>query len=493
MLINPNPLVQYLQKPAHEFTKDDLIRYIEERQIEMVNFRYTAEDGKLKTINFMVTSFEQLDMLLSSGERVDGSSIFSFLPANHSDLYLIPRYKTAFHNPFSTIPSLEILCSFYGPDGEPLQSSPVYILQKARNQFHKSTGMTIKMMAELEYYVISDIDKQTVIAENGYQSGEPYSAHEKLRVEALKLIARCGGKVRFGHAETGNFIHNRKLYEQHEIEFSVSDPEDAADQLAVAKWILRMLGLKYQVNVTFIPKIALNQPGSGLHIHFLVEHAGKNILMDQQMLTTTSLKMIGGLLKLAPAVCAFANPTPVSYLRLMEGQQTPNQICWGMQNRSTLIRVPLGWNRPESLSAHANHQPETSVDLSSRQTLEYRGADGSANPYLLSAALIMSILDGLLSSESIKNADELKTDTNLFEQADAQPFAFLPSSCAEAANKLEHFRAEFETDQVFPPTVIDHCIHRLRSFNDRELINNIKTYGENQDFSSLVDSYLHFM
>ena len=155
MLTHPNPLVQYLQKPAHEFTKEDLMRFVEERQIEMVNFRYTAEDGKLKTINFMVTSIEELDMLLTSGERVDGSSIFSYLPANNSDLYLVPRYKTAFLNPFSAIPSLEILCSFYGPDGEPLESSPVYILRKARNQFNKSTGMTIKMMAELEYYVIS--------------------------------------------------------------------------------------------------------------------------------------------------------------------------------------------------------------------------------------------------------------------------------------------------------------------------------------------------
>ncbi len=493
MLTHPNPLVQYLQKPAHEFTKEDLMRFVEERQIEMVNFRYTAEDGKLKTINFMVTSIEELDMLLTSGERVDGSSIFSYLPANNSDLYLVPRYKTAFLNPFSAIPSLEILCSFYGPDGEPLESSPVYILRKARNQFNKSTGMTIKMMAELEYYVISDIDERTALAENGYQSSEPYSAHEKLRVEALKLIAKCGGKVRFGHAETGNFIVNRQLYEQHEIEFAVGDPEDAADQLAVAKWILRMLGLKYNVNVTFIPKIALNQPGSGLHIHFMVEHVGKNVLMDQGILTTTSLKMIGGLLTLAPALCAFANPTPVSYLRLMQGQQIPNQICWGVQNRSTLIRVPLGWNRMESLSAHANQHPDGHLDLSSRQTLEYRGADGSANPYLLAAALIMSVLNGLLNTESVKKADALKTDANLFDDNAEPIFDFLPTSCIDAAVELEKSRAEFEADQVFPAAIIDHTINRLRSFNDKELINNLKTYGENHEFSNLVESYLHFM
>lgn len=93
---HPNLLVQYLQKPTAEFTKEDLIRYIEEREIEMLNFRYVGEDGKLKTINFVVNGRDELDMALSVGERVDGSSIFSYLEANASDLYLVPRYKTAF-------------------------------------------------------------------------------------------------------------------------------------------------------------------------------------------------------------------------------------------------------------------------------------------------------------------------------------------------------------------------------------------------------------
>ncbi|MFV0379035.1 MAG: glutamine synthetase beta-grasp domain-containing protein [Mangrovibacterium sp.] len=493
MLTNPNPLVQYLQKPASAFTKDDIIRYIEERQIEMVNFRYTAEDGKLKTMNFMVTGHDELDMILTSGERIDGNSVFPFLLINNSDLYLVPRYKTAFINPFSEIPSIDILCSFYGPSGEPFEASPVQILRNARNEFYKSTGMQVRLMAELEFYVISDLTEGQVLSENGYQSAEPYSAHEKLRVEALKLIARCGGKVRFGHAETGSFIQNKKLFEQHEIEFAVSDPEDAADQVSVAKWILRMLGLKYKVNVTFIPKIALNQPGSGMHIHFLVEDTGKNALIEQENLTTTSLKMVGGTLNLAAALAAFANPTPVSYLRLMDGQMTPNRICWGMQNRSTLIRVPLGWNRMESLSAHANQQNESWADLSYRQTLEYRGSDGSANIYLLSAALIMTILSGFMEPELVKKADELKTDKNLFNTEEQAEFELLPQSCAEAADALEKQRGYFELDKVFPASLIDHQIDRLRSFNDKTLISNFKTYGENLEFGRLVESYLHFM
>ena len=102
--MNPNPLVQYLNKPAEEFTKEDLIRYCEDYNIGMVNFRYVGWDGRLKTLNFIINSRDHLDNILTCGERVDGSSLFSFIEAGSSDLYVMPRYKTAFVNPFSEFP-----------------------------------------------------------------------------------------------------------------------------------------------------------------------------------------------------------------------------------------------------------------------------------------------------------------------------------------------------------------------------------------------------
>ncbi len=496
MQMHPNPLVQYLQKPASAFTRDDIVRYIEEREIEMLNFRYVAEDGKLKTINFMITGREELEMLLSSGERVDGSSIFSHLSPNESDLYLVPRYKTAFLNPFSPVSAVDILCSFYSADGKPLESSPEYILRKAQHQFQKATGMSVKMMAELEYYVIGDVLDEKSDLVKGFHSAESFSNNEHLRVEALKLIARCGGKVRFGHTESGHFILDGKDYEQHEIEFSPIDPEDAADQLVVAKWILRMLGQKYHVNVTFIPKISLNQSGSGLHFHFKVEQDGKNMLVEKGELTSTTLKMISGILDVAPALTAFGNTIPVSYLRLMSGQRAPLHICWGMRNRSTLVRVPLGWDERNELAAHANQQESVPVDYSSRQTIEYRGADGSANPYLFSAALIVGMLKGLTDSEAVKKADSLNTGENLFrtEQGESgQEFEKLPVSCADSADRLEEARDIFESDQIFPKSIIDHTIAHLRSFNDKDWSTNFRTSGENQDFRELVEKYMHYM
>ena len=493
---NPNLLVQYLQKPASEFTKEDLIRYILEREIEMLNFRYVAEDGKLKTINFMVTGRDGLNMVLSSGERVDGSSIFSFLEANSSDLYIVPRYKTAFLNPFATVPSVDVLCSFFTEDGKPLESSPDNILKKAKKQFFKETNMSLKMKGELEYYVLSTLPEGYATSENGYHCAEPFTMHENLRVEAIKLIAQCGGMVRFGHAGNGRFMHHGKLYEQHEIEFSPVDPEDASDQLVIAKWILRMLGLKYKVSVTFIPKISLNQPGSGMHFHFLVEQAGKNRLVENGEITSTCLKMIAGVLDLAPALTAFANATPVSYLRTMPGQNVPYHICWGKQNRSALVRIPLGWNKNLSLGSLLNQQEQEKVDYSFRQTIEYRGSDGSANPYLFSAALIVGFLKGLSDAEAIKKSDGYYCTENLFlsdAKNEEQSFNQLPMSCFESAEMLENFRHHFEDDQIFPKSIINHTILKLRAFNDKELSKNFKTYGENQELLGLIEEYLHYM
>ena len=137
--LNPNPLVQFLGKPAAEFTKNDLLKYVEENGIEMLNLRYVGGDGRLKCLNFVINSIEHLDAVLSSGERVDGSSLFSHIETGSSDLYVVPRYRSAFLNPFTEIPTLDILCSYFNKDGEPLESSPEYIMRKAHQELKDKT------------------------------------------------------------------------------------------------------------------------------------------------------------------------------------------------------------------------------------------------------------------------------------------------------------------------------------------------------------------
>ena len=126
-VVNPNKIVQHLGKPPDEFNKKDLIKFVTENHIQMINFRHVAGDGRLKTLNFVVTSMAHLDRLLSAGERVDGSSLFSYIDSASSDLYLVPRYKTAYVNPFCVAPTMDILCSYYTNEGVPLPSSPEVI------------------------------------------------------------------------------------------------------------------------------------------------------------------------------------------------------------------------------------------------------------------------------------------------------------------------------------------------------------------------------
>ena len=113
LIMNPNQLVAFLEKPCAEFTKEDIKRYIQQNGIRMVNFMYPAGDGRLKTLNFVINNQAYLDAILTCGERVDGSSLFPFIEAGSSDLYVIPRFRTAFLDPFAEIPTLSMLCSFF--------------------------------------------------------------------------------------------------------------------------------------------------------------------------------------------------------------------------------------------------------------------------------------------------------------------------------------------------------------------------------------------
>ncbi|HJK45095.1 MAG TPA: glutamine synthetase family protein, partial [Methanocorpusculum sp.] len=338
VLMNPNELVQFLKKNPADFTKDDIIRFCEENGIEMVNFRYVAGDGKLKTLNFVISSKEYLDTILSDGERVDGSNIFPFIEAGSSDLYVVPRYGTAFVDPFAEVPTLDILCSYYDNEGTPLASSPEYILRCARDTFKKNTGMDFKCLGELEYYAICpEEDLYPGLDQKGYHASGPFCKFEEMRTEAMLMVARAGGQIKYGHSEVGCFTKDGYYYEQHEIEFLPTDPILAVEQIVIAKWVLRMLGYKYGVEVSYAPKITVGKAGSGLHFHMLAEKNGKNMMVKDGQLSDIAKRMIAGILDVGDAVTAFGNPIPTSYLRLVPHQEAPTYICWGDRNRSVVV------------------------------------------------------------------------------------------------------------------------------------------------------------
>jgi glutamine synthetase len=492
--LSPNLLVQYLGKPAAEFTKNDLITFIEHNHVELINFHYVADDGRLKTLNFVINNYEHLDNLLSSGERVDGSSLFSHMEAGSSDLYVIPRYRTAFLNPFNEIPTLDLLCSFFTKDGVPLESSPEYILKKAHRVLKEKTAYDFEVMGELEYYVISEEDDLFPAEDQkGYHESEPFSKMAEFRTEAMRLIAQCGGNIKYGHSEVGNFVLNGKNYEQNEIEFLPSPIEEAADQLIVAKWILRRLAYDYDITLTFAPKITIGKAGSGLHIHTRLMKDGKNAFVAHGELTDTARKAIAGYLKLAPSLTAFGNTNPTSYFRLVPHQEAPTSICWGDRNRSTLVRVPLGWSGNTDMAHIANPlEKEQKQDFSFKQTVEFRCPDGSADIYLLLAGLTVAARHGLMAKDALTYAAKTYVDINIFDEENKEKAArldVLPDSCVRSATELERQKPIYLEYGVFTEDLLNERIAYLKNFDDAQL--RAKVEKDEQEMLKLVERFFY--
>lgn len=478
-----NPLKQFLQKEPKDFTKADIIRYIEENEIKMLNFRYVAGDGRLKTLGFVLTDHEYLEQILTYGERVDGSSLFSFVKAGSSDLYVIPRYRTAFVDPFAEIPTLCLLCSYYTKDGKPLETSPEYILKKAKKSFHDVTGMDFYAMGELEYYVVGDKDDLFLADDQkGYHESGPYCKFGEFRARCMYYIAQAGGTIKYGHSEVGNFAIDDKIYEQNEIEFLVTDVEDAANQLILAKWIIRQLAYEYGLDVTFAPKITVGKAGSGMHIHTQILKDGVNQYVENGVLSRTAKMAIAGFMQCAASLTAFGNANPTSYFRLVPHQEAPTSICWGDRNRSVLVRVPLGWLTKTDMIADANplEKPKI-VDGAFKQTVEFRCPDGSADIYLLLAGLVVAARCGFEMENPLAFAEETYVDVNIFDEANrakADSLKSLPASCYESAEVLEKHREYYERHGVFTKDIIDALISNLKSYKDQNIREELEKQPE---------------
>ncbi|MBQ0090057.1 MAG: glutamine synthetase [Prevotellaceae bacterium] len=494
--LSPNPIVQFLKKEPSEFTRKDIVNYCKENEIEFINFHYCGWDGKLKTLNFVIQSLEHLENILAAGERVDGSSLFPFIEAGKSDLYVVPRYKTAFVNPFAETPSVDLLCSFFNRDGEPFESSPQYILQKAHNVFKETTGLQMETMGELEYYVIADAtDEYTVPDQKGYHESAPFNKFADFRTEAMRLIAQTGGCIKYGHSEVGNFTQDGKIYEQNEIEFLPVNIEDAADQLVIAKWVMRQLAFQYGLSLTFAPKITVGKAGSGMHVHCKFTKDGKSMMTRNGELTDECKKAIAGYMTAGTSLPAFGNPHPLSFMRLVPHQEAPTSLCWSYSNRSALVRVPLGWLKPIDMAAKCNpNETKQQFDFSDKQTFEWRASDGFADTYLLMAALCAAARHGFEMPDALEVAEKtyVGLGVNIHDaknQAVQEALEQLPGCCVEAAKELEKDRNIYTSKGVFSDNIVDYMIKFLTDFHDETLRDDLS--GNMEAIMKLVNDNIN--
>ncbi len=462
-----------------DHTEEDILKLIEENNVKILNLCHIPEDSHLKTLSFAAKNRERLEEILEFGERVDGSSLFSYIDPNKSDIYISPKLETAFIDPFSPIPALNILCRYLDEDGKPLEIAPENILQRTEERLHSSTGISLRALAELEFYLLYRQEETAFpeAFEKNYHESAPFTKLGDIRNEILARLEDLGFATKYGHAEVGKFRSKAGyVMEQHEIELQPETLTKMAETVTIAKWVARNVCARHCVSVSFSPKVALEHAGSGMHLHLCGLKGDRNVIANAQgKLTDEAKQMIGGILKFARSLAAFGNTIPPSYIRFISRKESPMHIRWGAKNRLALVRIPLWWN----------HRRPKEADRC-RRTFEYRGPDPSANSYLLFAGIAMAVQYGLKNPrEALTAADDLEAD-NATKKSGRH--MVLPLSCTEAAESLRKDRKFYETDGVFPKRVIDGVAGKLESYEDAGLWERLADKPEKID--ELLWSYL---
>lgn len=486
-----NPITTITNKAKEDWTRKDFIKVIQTLALERITFHYIASDGKPRQLQIPIQSRPQVETILSDGERVDGSSLFKgIVKVGSSDLYVVPIYRTAFINPFDS-KSLDFFCRFFDRDGNPANFTPDGILSKAKNYFKERTGLDLKALGELEFYLIFDMPKRMYILgkQQGYHSSPPFAKTTPIVNEMASIIAKITNSIKYNHNEVGYIENlqseipelNGKSAEQVEIEFNLSDVEQLAYDLVLAAWVIRNVAYQNNCIATFFPKIDPGHAGNGLHFHLALTRNGKNIILDENgNLSQEALMAIGGLCHYAPSLTAFGNTVAASYLRLVPGQEAPTKVSWSPSNRNSLIRIPLAWSKSKNLANKINPQETEPFEYSdSRQTIEFRSPDGSALVHLILSGLILAVEWGLSNRErSLQIAERYKItdDPNTLDK----DLEVLGRSCVESAEKLLQKRTHYERAGIFPPEVIDYYAQILLSENDKDLNSRLISLPEEE-------------
>ncbi len=510
-----NPVSLFLDKPAADFTRADLLKVIETNQLERVTFHYTAIDGKLKELTVPASERYHLEAVLAEGERVDGSSLFKgMVDMSLSDLYVIPQYRSAFFSPFDG-GSLDLICRYLTKEGTPAPFAPDSILARAAAIFRKSTGLELNALGELEFFLLTTPADRSfpVEAHRGYHGSAPFSKSGPILHEMVAHIVRVTGAVKYAHCENGFIDSVRsdvpeiagRLAEQLEIEYLPRPIEEMADDLVLGRWIIRNTAFQHGAVATFTPKLEEGVAGNGLHVHLELAKNDRSIMRGEDgKLSVEARKLIGGLCEYADSLTAFGNTVSSAYLRLVPNQEAPTRICWSDLNRSALIRVPLGWNEVSGLARKVNPaDPAAFIDeRGGRQTVEIRSPDGSATIHLTLAGIAMAAnwafrgdLALFKDYGPLELAENLYVKGNIFADKELlKRLPVLPVSCVESSRVLLQKRGLYERDGVFPPSVIDYIAGMLQAENDEFMnkkLSDLPAHDRLREIRQIMHKDLH--
>ncbi len=420
---------------------ENVFRMIKEYNVKMVDLKFMDLPGQWQ--HFSVPVHELTESSFEEGFGFDGSSIRGWKSINESDMLVIPDPTTAFIDPFIEVPTISLICDVYDPvTREKYERCPRYIAQKAE-AYLKSTGIadTAYFGPELEFFIFDDVrfdqnthegyyyidsiegqwnsgrDEKPNLAykpryKEGYFPVSPTDTLNDIRNEMVLIMEQCGLQIEAQHHEvaTGG---------QCEIDFRFSPLVRCADNVLIFKYIAKNVARRHRKTVTFMPKPLFGDNGSGMHCHQSLWKNGQPLFYGNGYanLSEIALYYIGGILKHAPALCAFTNPTTNSYKRLVPGFEAPVNLAYSQRNRSAAIRIPVYSSSPKT------------------KRIEVRFPDGSCNPYLALSAMLMAGLDGIINK--IDPGEPLDKDIYALPPEELKNIPSTPGSLEEALRALE--------------------------------------------------------
>ncbi|MCD8108722.1 MAG: type I glutamate--ammonia ligase [Clostridiales bacterium] len=355
-----------------KYTKQDIMRMVEEEDVEFIRLQFTDISGGLK--NVAITS-SQLEKALDNCYMFDGSSIEGFVRVEESDMYLHPDLDTFTIFPWRPQQGkvARFICDICGPDGTPFEGDPRLALKKMVREVHEM-GYVCEIGSECEFFLFNTDDQGRPTTETGEIAGYfemgPNDFGENARRDMVLTLEDMGFEIESSHHEAAPG--------QHEIDFKYEPALHAADNIMTFKLAVKTIAKRHGMYATFMPKPKSGVNGSGMHINISLSKDGKNIFADpsdENGLSTEAYYFIGGLMKHVYGMCAVTNPLVNSYKRLVSGFEAPVHIAWSVKNRSPLIRIP------------------STRDGGMR--IELRSPDSAANPYLVLALCLAAGMDGI--------------------------------------------------------------------------------------------------
>jgi len=439
----------------------EAVEFAKKHKVQMVDLKFVDLLGTWQ--HFSIPVDELTEGVFKDGSGLDGSSIRGWKAINDSDLLMVPDSTTACLDPFCAVPTISVVGNVVDPiTREPYDRDPRFVAQKAEKylqstkigdasywgpeaEFFIFDQVRYDQTGHSGYYFIDSEEGAWNIGQEGHNLGAkirhkegyfpvpPHDTQQDIRGEMVLEMQKVGISVEKHHHETATAG-------QAEIDIRFGPLVKTADNLMMYKYIVKNVARRHGKTATFMPKPIFGDNGTGMHTHQSIWKEGKPLFAGKEYagISQLCLYYIGGILKHAPALAAFTNPTTNSYKRLTPGYEAPVLLAYSSRNRSAGIRIPM-----YSPSAKAKR-------------IEVRFPDPTANPYLAFSAMLMAGLDGI--ENKINPGEPAEKDLYDLEPEEAAAIRTMPGSLDEALRNLEQDHQFLLKGGVFSKDLIEAWI-----------------------------------